>query len=245
MHSKKILSIITVCYRAENLIEATLKSVESVKTTDVEYIIVDGGSTDGTMRLVKQYAHIVDTLRSEPDNGIYDAMNKARTLATGEWIIFMNAGDIFASAHVLDVFKPLLEKESDVDVIYGDILKEGKNGELYCKKAYPPGNYHKMFFCHQAAFTRRILLEKYPFDTSCKLSADFKFYKQVTLAGYRFLYHSHPVAVFDTHGASNIHRTKGLAENIKIISDLDCFSEKMRLLPRIYVSYFFARLRGK
>ncbi|KGN90323.1 hypothetical protein HQ45_06005 [Porphyromonas crevioricanis] len=236
------LSIVTVCYQAKPLLSKTIASVWANKQPDVEYLVVDGGSTDGSLELIEQ-SPVIDRYVSEPDGGIYDAMNKAVQLASAPWIIYMNAGDVFAGEDVLRHFMPLLNAEADV--VYGDIMKPRADGSLYLKAAHKPGNYHKMFFCHQAAFTRRRLLSKYPFDTSLKLSADFLLYKQLYLAGYRFVYHPHAVAVFDTQGASNRQRSRGLAENISVIRRTDSLFEQIRLLPRLYFTYLMTLIRRK
>ena len=98
---KPLISIITVAYNAIQLIEATIKSVINQSYTSIEYIIIDGGSTDGTIDIIKKYDKYLAYWISEPDKGIYDAMNKAIKKANGDWINFMNCGDTFVDENVI------------------------------------------------------------------------------------------------------------------------------------------------
>ena len=113
------ISIITVCFNAADIIEKTVLSVLSQSYTDYEYIIIDGGSTDGTMEVLNRYSKQIATIISEPDRGIYDAMNKGISKAHGEWVNFMNAGDTFVDS---DVLSKVFEKSytSDICFLYSD-----------------------------------------------------------------------------------------------------------------------------
>jgi glycosyltransferase involved in cell wall biosynthesis len=105
MESK--ISIITVCFNCEGLIERTIKSVIDQTYTNVQYIIIDGGSTDDTLNVIKRYEDSIDVLLSESDNGIYDAMNKGLNYATGDLVYFLNAGDYLCNN---DVLRNVIEK---------------------------------------------------------------------------------------------------------------------------------------
>ena len=119
MKNNLLISVVTVSYNAVATIEQTILSVVNQTYPHIEYIIIDGGSTDGTVDVIKKYADRIAYWVSEPDKGIYDAMNKGIKVATGEWINFMNCGDSFYSVSVLsDVFKDKSCKENDV--IYGN-----------------------------------------------------------------------------------------------------------------------------
>ena len=99
------VSVVTVCYNAIGGIEKTISSVLGQSFPEMEYIVIDGGSQDGTAEVIRQYADRIDYFVSEPDGGIYPAMNKGLKHATGRWVNFMNSGDLFASSHVLsDLF---------------------------------------------------------------------------------------------------------------------------------------------
>ncbi len=156
------LSIITICYNIKNEIERTCKSIVKQKWQDFEWIVVDGGSTDGTVDVLKKYQKRINILISEPDKGIYNAMNKGIRLAKGKWLNFMNGGDRFAEDDVLEkVFK---NKEYDADVLYGCMNIHNIDGTIQLR-VYPDKISKAYFYNdvigHQSSFIRRELFEKY------------------------------------------------------------------------------------
>ena len=232
-----IVTIITVCRNHAQELERTIRSVESQTWQEKEYLVIDGASTDDTLKVIKAHEASITRWVSEPDLGIYDAMNKGVRMAQGEWVIFMNAGDTFASD---DTLQRVFGSPQNADVIYGDVIK----GELV-KKAEAPRNAHRMFYCHQSAFVRTSCLREYPFDIRHKMSADFKQVKQLYLSGKRFRQLDFPVANFDTQGVSNRNRSAGLYDNIQVIRETDRLWEQVRLLPRLWITYLICRIRGK
>ena len=139
------VTIVTVCYNAVAEIERTILSVINQTYRNVEYIIIDGGSTDGTVEIIKKYRAQIAYFVSEPDSGVYDAMNKAVKIATGEWINFMNAGDIFNSTTVLnDIFD--INIPSAVKFLYSDFCVMGKKYNASFEKGY---------LLHQAVIYRK------------------------------------------------------------------------------------------
>ena len=234
------VSVVTVCRNVVKALETTMQSVFMQTYDNLEYIIIDGGSTDGSYELIEKHKDSIDYWVSEPDKGIYDAMNKAIAVATGEWIIFMNAGDTFAAPDVVE--KVFSVNRDGSDVVYGDCIKV-IDGKPVVLKPHPQRNSHRMNFSHQCVFTRTAVLKKEPFDTRYKLSADFKSFKLIGLNGGVFTYVPVAISCFDTHGISNTHRADGLLDNIHVIWEVDSWSEKLRLLPRIGFTYLFCRLR--
>ena len=113
-----------------------------------EYIVVDGASTDDTLHVIKKHESIIDKWVSEPDEGIYDAMNKAVKMAKGEWVIFMNAGDLFASS---DCIERAMYFSKDADVVYGDVIKSGG----FVKRSCEWHNSHRMIFVIRAYLSAR------------------------------------------------------------------------------------------
>lgn len=232
-----IVTIITVCRNHAQELERTIRSVESQTWQEKEYLVIDGASTDDTPHVIKAHEASITRWVSEPDQGIYDAMNKGVRMAQGEWVIFMNAGDIFASD---DTLQRVFGSPQDADVIYGNVIK----GELV-KKAEAPRNAHRMFYCHQSAFVRTSCLREFPFDIRHRMSADFKQVKQMYLSGKTFRQLDFPVANFDTQGVSNRNRSAGLYDNIQVIRETDNLWEQVKLLPRLYFTYLLCKIRGK
>lgn len=170
-------TIITVCYNAENTIERTIRSLLNQTFSDYEYIIKDGGSTDKTLDIINslvaesEAVHIV----SEPDQGIYDAMNTALDIAQGEYIYFLNAGDVLSDDKVLDsVHQALMEKKADI--VYGNVVQV--SGEKHVLRKYGHSCAQKVYFltgdciCHQAMFAARELFGERQFDISYHVCAD-------------------------------------------------------------------------
>ena len=232
-----IVTIITVCRNHAQELERTIRSVESQTWQEKEYLVIDGASTDDSLDVIKAHEASITRWVSEPDQGIYDAMNKGVKMAQGEWVIFMNAGDTFAGD---DTLQRVFGNPLDADVIYGDVIK----GELV-KEAEAPRNAHRMFYCHQSAFVRTRCLREFPFDIRHRMSADFKQVKQLYLSGKTFRQLDFPVANFDIQGVSNRNRSAGLYDNIQVIRETDSLWEQMKLLPRLYFTYLLCKIRGK
>ncbi|MEN2992948.1 MAG: glycosyltransferase family 2 protein [Bacteroidia bacterium] len=164
------LSIITVTYQAEAVLPLTLRSVASQTWRDWEHILVDGASTDNTPRLIQAYAEQVPNVRwiSEPDKGIYDAMNKGLDMAQGEFVVFLNAGDIFWRPTTLEEL--FTQAPPEADLLYGDHYYINLQGERVLRRRhrpYPRGGlqlkhlHTGMVVCHQAIFVRRTLAPAY------------------------------------------------------------------------------------
>lgn len=167
-------SIITVCYNCESLIEKTMQSLLQQDYPDYEYIVVDGSSKDETFQLVQEYKRQFKqiTAISEPDDGIYDAMNKGTQIAKGDYVFFLNAGDRLLNRHVLSQVAEQIERQPDAGVYYGTILRGGK------METYPSRItrfyliYLERMICHQAMFIKRVLMQQYPYDTQFSICAD-------------------------------------------------------------------------
>jgi len=200
-----LITVITVVYNGEKYLEETIQSVINQTYPNVEYIIIDGGSTDGTIDIIKKYEDYVDYWVSEKDGGIYDAMNKGIDLSTGTWINFMNAGDIFITNKVLkDSLK--IFTINDIAIIYSDVIvKFGDYGVL--KKAYNINkiNYF-MPFQHQCSFTKSSIIKECKFDTNFKLAADYDLFLSQYQKGKKFYYLNKPIAEVSSGGVSDSQR---------------------------------------
>lgn len=172
------ISVVTVAYNAHSSIDTTLKSVAEQTHPDMEYIIIDGGSTDGTQAYVKHHAKRLTHFISEPDGGIYDAMNKGLKLATGDVIGFINADDFYASSTVLSNVAAVFNN-SNVDACYGDLCYVQQQDistlvRYWQSSDFRPGSFASGW-CppHPTFFVRREIYERFGyFDLSYKLAAD-------------------------------------------------------------------------
>lgn len=241
MSAQPIVSVVTVCFNAREALERTAASVHAQTYDGIEYIVVDGGSTDGTPELLRG-GKLTRRFISEPDGGIYDAMNKGARLASGEWVIFMNAADTFASP---DAVSRALAEAEGADVVYGSVVRREADGSERLMEAGEPRSAHRMFYCHQSAFVRRQWLLQFPFDTRHKLSADFKQVKQLLHAGARFRKLDFPVAEFDTGGISSRRRSAGLADNMRVILETDGLLRGLPHILHLLPTYLLCRLRGR
>ena len=178
-HLTPKFSIITVTYNAADTIEDTIQSVISQTYHHVEYIIIDGASKDNTLNIVDRYREHITCLVSEPDKGLYDAMNKGMQLATGDYLCFLNAGDSFHEDDTLQLMvHSLRNTEKLPDVLYGEtelVDSEGHFVRMRRLSAPETLNWKSfrqgMLVCHQAFFARRELTE--PYDLHYRFSADF------------------------------------------------------------------------
>lgn len=213
------ISIITVCYNAIGGIEKTILSVLGQSYSNIEYIVIDGASTDGTVDVINKYADKIAYFVSEPDGGIYDAMNKGIRVATGEWINFLNAGDVFANGNTL---KDTLSAETDgIDVIYGDSIEMTK--EL--SHIIPAGDdINRMnlepIYRHGSSLVRASVQKQHEFDVSRKdlgYSLDWEMIHRLFKEGYRFKKIDTVIECYELEGMSN-HIVRNRWYNYKITS---------------------------
>lgn len=201
--NKPLITVVTVVYNGEAHLKQTIQSVIDQSYDNVEYIIVDGGSTDGTLDIIRRYEGQIDYWVSEVDNGLYYAMNKSVILATGKWINFMNAGDSFYDTNVL---ASLFDATGfgDASVVYGDVMKKYNQQYQILRKNKPLELfYQELPFSHQAAFVKTVLLKRYPFDTQYRLSADYDLFFNLYHRGLVFVHLPRIVATFDMFGVSS------------------------------------------
>lgn len=178
VHPRPKFSIITVTFNAAKVLEDTIQSIVTQTYKNVEYIIIDGRSTDGTLGIINKYRNHIHTVISEPDQGLYDAMNKGIRLATGDYLCFLNAGDCLHEDDTLQLMTHSITGTALPDILYGETDIVDSEGHFLHKrrlsapetltwKSFKKG----MLVCHQAFFVRRDLAE--PYDLHYRFSADF------------------------------------------------------------------------
>lgn len=193
-------SIITINYNNKSGLESTIKSVLSQSCNDYEYIIIDGGSTDGSIEVIQQYADHITYWVSEPDNGIYHAMNKGVAQAKGDYLSFMNSGDCFYDKDVL----LNLKQQVGYDIIEGKVYDISTRQFSYKSTDKPT----MMFFYrgglgHQACLIRSQLLRDEPYDECLRFAADWKFFvKKIIFDNCSYHFVNLPVVSFEGNGTS-------------------------------------------
>jgi glycosyltransferase involved in cell wall biosynthesis len=206
---KPLISVITVVFNSEHFLEQTIQSVLNQTYENVEYIIIDGGSTDRTLDIIRSYEDKIDYWVSEPDKGIYDAMNKGIDLATGEWVNFMNAGDRYYEAGCTsDIFHV---DPKDAALIYGHCeLRYGDFTRII--RVNPVSDLWKgMIFCHQSMFVKTSYMKKYKFNIENRIGADYEFICEMATHGHEFYNSNKIISSFAMYGVS----TKNKLEAIK------------------------------
>ena len=224
-----LISVITVVYNGAKCLEETILSVINQTYPNVEYIIIDGGSTDTTLDIIKKYEDYIDYWVSEKDKGIYDAMNKGIDLANGKWINFMNAGDRFSNYST--IINTCININMNFDVIYSDVEIDFGKFTVVKKPLILEKMDLGMTFHHQSCFVKTHLMKQYKFDTTYKLAADYNFFYTLYQSGNVFYYFNKPISKVIPDGVSDKYRLKVLKEYYRIQSS------KNKFFPSIYFVY--------
>jgi glycosyltransferase involved in cell wall biosynthesis len=218
---KILVSIITVCYNTADSIEKTIISVLNQSYINIEYIIVDGKSTDGTINIVKKYEKKISRIISEADDGIYHAMNKGVKNAHGDWIYFLNSGDFLSNNDVVQNVISSYLKNRNASIIYGDIIVY--DHYIYDSlEMYRPTPFHVMTrggINHQAIFAKKELLQQSePFDLKCRVFADYNWLlKSIYIYGAKLHYVAQPIAFYQMNGYSQKNFKKCFPERLEIV----------------------------
>lgn len=220
--SHPIFSIITVTYNAAQTLEATIQSVIAQTYHSIEYIIIDGASTDATLQIVDKYKSHITTFISEPDKGIYDAMNKGLGMAKGDYVCFLNAGDTLHQSDTLSQMVYSLQTPRLPDVIYGQTnIVDSNRRFLHARRLEAPESLtwksfrQGMLVCHQAFFAKRTLAE--PYNLQYRFSSDFdwciRIMKKATI-----LHNTHLTLIdYLDEGMTTRNRRASLKERFRIM----------------------------
>lgn len=226
------LSIITINFNNRDGLRKTIESVVNQTWQEFEYIIIDGGSTDGSVEVIKEFADRIDYWVSEPDKGIYDAMNKGIDKATGEYCLFMNSADIIYQATTL---QDVINQLDGTDIISGHLLFE--HGYVMI----PPQTVTAKFFFtrtlpHQATFIRRNLFEIQKYDCSYRIVSDWKFWiEMLAFENKSYKTIQSIVALFDNSGISSTNEDLRIQEQQQVLKSI--------FQPRV-LSDYHTLLRG-
>lgn len=218
-----LLSIITITYNAEKFLERTLESIVSQTDQDFEYLLIDGGSGDGTLEIAGRYHDRINVRVSEPDKGLYDAMNKGLARASGSYVWFMNAGDEIAEKQAVEKLKNVMKQVPDV--IYSDTLMVDNSGtilglrsELMPHKIPEVLSWEKyrmgMLICHQSFIARRAIAPSYQADN---LSADIDWEIACLKNASRIVRYPGILARYLTGGISHQQKWKSWTDRYKVL----------------------------
>jgi glycosyltransferase involved in cell wall biosynthesis len=201
----KKLSVITINYNNAEGLKKTVESVLRQTYADFEYIVIDGGSTDGSRAVIEEFSHKITHWVSEKDSGIYNAMNKGITASRGEYLLFLNSGDCLFNEAVLT---RVSEQFGEAAIIYGDIITQDKNKTQTYKTS--PAHLNARHFMistlwHPGSFIQRKLFEKYGnYYENYRIASDYEFFVKAIVKYRVSTKHVHlPIAVFDLNGISN------------------------------------------
>jgi len=212
------LTIITINRNNADGLDKTIKSVINQDYENYEYIIIDGASTDSSVNIIKGYQNRLTYWISEPDKGVYDAMNKGINEATGEWICFLNSGDIFCNENVLkNLFIDNIHFTDDADILYGNVVCSGRV-LLYMLRPEPlEGILRSLPFSHQSSFIRTEVQKNNKFNTRYKICADHYMFLSLYKNKYRFKYIDVTISIFDiTDSLSSKNANLVVRENYEI-----------------------------
>ena len=225
-HSEKdkpLISVITVVFNGEKYLEQTIQSVIKQTYDNVEYIIIDGGSEDGTLGIIKKYEGMVDYWVSEPDQGIYDAMNKGLNVFSGEWVLFLGSDD-----YLFNIFQKIINKFQKKTVSYYGNVILSKSKKIYTGKFYPLKLFIKNI-PHQAIFYSKYVFNEYTYNMKYITVADYELNLKIfSNKKYGFKYISNTIA--------NYNNENGLSS---IVND-DMFSlDKSKIIYKHYPIYYY------
>ncbi|UCC97005.1 MAG: glycosyltransferase [Phycisphaerales bacterium] len=247
-----VVSIITVCFNSVETIEETIMSVLSQDYKDIEHLIVDGGSTDGTLDIIERYRNNIAKIVSEPDRGIYDAMNKGIRLSTGDVIAVLNSDDVYASQTTVGRMVEFLQA-NNFDAVYGDLVYVDRHKRDRITRYWQTGPYRKNAFRygwalpHPTFFCRKEIFETFgSFNDDLQIAADFELtLRFVEKHQIRVGYLPEVVASMRSGGKANVLRgiIRGNREIMSAfrLNDLRLSAWFLILKPAARVSQFFRR----
>lgn len=193
------LSIITINYNNKVGLQKTIESVINQSAKDFEYVIIDGGSTDGSVEIIKEYADKIDYWVSEKDKGIYHAMNKGALAAHGEYTLFLNSGDAFIDG---DVLNKVFENDLYADIVCGNIVND-KGGTMIAPQKVTMEYFLLGCLPHPSSFIKRSLFDTHPYDERFKIAGDWEFFMyHLIVENVTYQHININVTLFDTTGIS-------------------------------------------
>lgn len=239
--SKPKISIVTVSFNTVEVIEKTIMSVIGQDYDNLEYLVIDGGSTDGAQEIIGRYIDKIDYFVSEKDNGIYDGMNKGIAAASGDWILFLNADDIFVDSTVVSDVAAFISSHPDADVVYGNSEQIQEYGTFLVRPQEAYIN-NKMSISHQATFVKREIILTHIFDLKYRFAADFEQLSHFYLEGRKFIHFDRLIARVEMRGGATYNNFITSAEEMySIIASrgIDISAEKRKMIRHKKMVHLF------
>lgn len=237
------VSIITVCYNSAKTLERTIQSVMGQDYPEIEYIVVDGASKDGTLEIIQKYQSTLSKWISEPDRGMYDAMNKGIAMASGDVIGILNSDDVYMNNHVVSDLISQMQKDH-ADVVFADLILVDENQPEKILRYYDSGQFHPDRFrfgwmpAHPTVFVKRAIYDAVgKFATDYQIAADYEMLIRILAvhkASYSYL--PRPVVRMRTGGASTAGLSRNWILNTEIVracKDNGIYSNMLMLLLKI------------
>jgi glycosyltransferase involved in cell wall biosynthesis len=234
-----LISIITVCFNSAKTIENTIKSVIFQDYKNIEYIIIDGGSNDETIEIIEKYKKSIDIFNSEKDNGLYDALNKGISLASGEVVGILNSDDeLYSNSIISEIANCFLNKK--IDMLWGDVQFVNKSNEIvriYKSNIFKPNRFkfgimpaHPSFYCRKKLFNLNGL-----YRTDLLIASDFELLLRFIKKDSNYFYLNKIIVNMKTGGVS----TRGISSTLTIIKEI----KKSCDLNKIQTNYFFLLIK--
>jgi glycosyltransferase involved in cell wall biosynthesis len=237
------ISIVTICFNAEETIELTIQSVVRQSYENIEYIIIDGNSSDNTMEIVKRYEDRIDIVSSERDDGIYNAMNKGLLKASGDFVLFLNADDQLLAPTTIENAARHIALTPDSHIIYGSIFEfnsDTSEGSIWKEKLPSAHRLYRTTIPHPSSFFRREpMLKLKGYDERYRIGGDHEYFIRALFAKHTFKRIPTLITKFSKHGASNseasietmrLERKRAIDENYPLWLKFVCaFFEAVRI----------------
>lgn len=233
------VTIVTVVRNGEKVIEKTIKSVIDQDYTNIEYIVIDGDSLDNTKLIIHKYIHYISKYVSEPDKGIYDAMNKGARLASGDWILYMNAGDLFYAPNSLTQMTNALNSDADV-ILAGveEVLVDNLETRYFQRMPKPLTEiWRSMPTSHQATLVRLSCQQEYNFDTNYIWCADHDLLARMYRDGKKFLIQDILFCIFDCNSQNSRDMMIYVRERWKLSQTLAPLYQRLIQYGGEWISY--------
>ncbi len=240
------VTIITVCFNAAANLAETIESVVGQTYGDIEYIIIDGGSTDGSLDIINRYASQISYWISEPDKGIYDAMNKGIAHSHGDYILFLNSGDLFFNNNVIaEVMAKVADSPVRPDVIYGETIGNKGGGKYMHLTISPEPFTNDLGCCHQSILTSGEIMRRHKFDTRYKLMADFAYMHRLHQDKRNvFMHVKRYISIYDYTGVSSLWKYRRMlrCEQLDITGQKHTQASVTLWLAKIFVKSMLFKL---